>query len=169
MKFNCKALRKEQTIKTMHPLDLKIPPPAIAIICGGFAWLLAHFTPGFDLDVPAKIPIVAVLVLVGLSLDLSGLLSFRKAKTTFNPLSPSRSKVIVQSGLYRFTRNPMYLGMVFELLGLCVFLANPLTVTSVAAFMAYITRFQIVPEERLLLAKFGAPYARYTRSVRRWV
>ena len=153
----------------MHALDHKIPPPVILILCGALAWLLAHFTPGFGVDVPARLPMAAVLVLVGLALDFSGLLSFRKAKTTFNPLTPSRSKVIVQTGLYRFTRNPMYLGMVFELLGLCVFLANPLALVAIAVFVAYITRFQIIPEERLLLEKFGAPYALYTRTVRRWL
>ena len=160
---------KRPALKTMHPLDHKIPPPVIAVLCGGLAWLLAHFTPGFHFDIPARLPIVAVLVLVGLALDFSGLLSFRKARTTFNPLAPSRSKVIVQSGLYRYTRNPMYLGMVLELLGLCVFLANPLTLAAVVVFVAYITRFQIIPEERLLLGKFGEPYALYTRKVRRWI
>ena len=153
----------------MHSLDHKIPPPVIAVVCGGMAWLLAYFAPALNFDLPARLPLVAVLVLVGLALDFSGLLSFFKAKTTFNPLAPSRSKVIVQSGLYRFTRNPMYLGMVFELLGLCAYLANPVALVGVVVFVVYITRFQIIPEERLLLAKFGEPYALYTRTVRRWL
>lgn len=153
----------------MFSLDHKIPPPVIALICAGFAWLLARATPGFVYLVPAQTPIVALLVLAGLALDISGLLAFRKAKTTFNPLAPERSKLIVQTGLYQFTRNPMYLGMVLELLGLCVYLANPLTLVAVIAFVAYITRFQIIPEERLLLGKFGESYAQYTRSVRRWL
>lgn len=153
----------------MFSLDHKIPPPVIALLCAAIAWLLAHFTPGFVYPVPARIPIVVLLVLVGLALDLSGLLLFRKAKTTFNPLAPGRSKSIVQSGPYRFTRNPMYLGMVLDLLGLCVYLENPLTVAAVVVFIAYITRFQIIPEERLLLEKFGASYAQYTRTVRRWL
>lgn len=153
----------------MHPLDHKIRPPVIAVVCGGMAWLLAYFAPALNFDLPARLPVVAVLVLVGLTLDFSGLLSFFKAKTTFNPLAPSRSKVIVQSGLYRFTRNPMYLGMVFELLGLSAYLANPVALVGVVVFVVYITRFQIIPEERLLLAKFGEPYALYTRTVRRWL
>ena len=153
----------------MHPLDHKIPPPVIAVLCGLMAWLIAHFTSGFQFDLPARLPVVAVLVLIGLALDLSGLLAFRKAKTTFNPLAPERSKVIVQSGFYRFTRNPMYLGMVFELLGLCIYLANPLAISAVVVFVVYITRFQIIPEERHLLAKFGESYAQYTRTVRRWL
>jgi len=63
----------------------------------------------------------------------------------------------------------MYLGMVFNLLGLCVYFENPLTLVAVVVFVAYITRFQIIPEERILLAKFGDSYAQYTRSVRRWL
>lgn len=118
---------------------------------------------------PARIPIIVLLVLIGLALDISGLMSFRKAKTTFNPLAPGRSKSIVQNGPYQFTRNPMYLGMVFNLLGLCVYFENPLTLVAVVVFVAYITRFQIIPEERILLAKFGDSYAQYTRSVRRWL
>lgn len=153
----------------MHSLDHKIPPPVVALICAAFAWLLARATPGFVYLLPGRTPLTVCLVAAGLALDISGLLAFRKAKTTFNPLAPNRSTSIVQSGLYRFTRNPMYLGMVLELLGLCVYFANPLTVAAVVAFVAYITHFQIIPEERLLLEKFGEPYAQYTQSVRRWL
>ena len=153
----------------MLSLDHKIPPPVIALICAALAWILAHLTPGLSYLVPARIPIIVLLVLIGLALDISGLMSFRKAKTTFNPLAPGRSKSIVQNGPYQFTRNPMYLGMFFNLLGLCVYFENPLTLVAVVVFVAYITRFQIMPEERILLAKFGDSYAQYTRSVRRWL
>ncbi|MBK6568507.1 MAG: isoprenylcysteine carboxylmethyltransferase family protein [Burkholderiales bacterium] len=153
----------------MLSLDHKIPPPVIALICAALAWILAHLTPGLSYLVPARIPIIVLLVLIGLALDISGLMSFRKAKTTFNPLAPGRSKSIVQNGPYQFTRNPMYLGMFFNLLGLCVYFENPLTLVAVVVFVAYITRFQIIPEERILLAKFGDSYAQYTRSVRRWL
>jgi protein-S-isoprenylcysteine O-methyltransferase Ste14 len=153
----------------MLSLNHKIPPPVIALVCAGLAWALARFAPGFDYSLPVRLPVAVLLVLAGFALDLSGLLVFRKAKTTVNPLSPERSTAIVQSGPYAFTRNPMYLGMVMVLLGLCVYLGNPLTVFAVAVFVAYITRFQIIPEERLLLGKFGQPYAQYMNAVRRWI
>lgn len=153
----------------MSTLDLRIPPPVIAVCCVAIAWVLARFTPGFTYLLPARIPITMILVVAGVSLALSGVIAFRRAKTTPNPHTPEKSTSIVRSGPYRFTRNPMYLGLAFVLLGVCAYLANPLTVIAVAAFIVYLTRFQIMPEERVLLENFGESYAQYTRSVRRWL
>ena len=125
--------------------------------------------PGLAYVLPVRLPMAVLLALAGLALDVSGLIAFHRAKTTLNPRSPERSTSIVRSGPYRFTRNPMYLGLALMLLGLCAYLANPATVVAVAVFIAYITRFQIIPEERLLHAKFGESYAQYKRSVRRWL
>lgn len=153
----------------MSSLDHKIPPPVIALLCAALAWLLARITPTFALILPARIPIIIVLVVIGVSLSLSGMRAFRSADTTVNPLAPEQASSIVRSGPYRFTRNPMYLGLALVLLGICAYFAHPLSVLAVVVFVAYITRFQIIPEERLLLEKFGEPYARYKRSVRRWL
>ncbi|GAB2668713.1 methyltransferase family protein [Arenimonas aestuarii] len=153
----------------MPLLDLRIPPPLVALACAGLAWVLTHYTPGLVFQVPARVWIAAAFVVIGIALDVSGLLVFRKARTTINPLAPGKSTAIVDSGPYAFTRNPMYLGMASVLLGFCVFLANPVSLLAVIAFCAYITRFQIIPEERLLLGKFGEAYARYRDAVRRWV
>lgn len=153
----------------MSALDLKIPPPVIALSCVALAWVLGHFTPGFTYQLPARIPITVILLLAGISLAFSGVLAFRRAKTTPNPHTPEQSTSIVRSGPYKFTRNPMYLGLAIALLGLCAYLSNPLTLVAAVLFIAYITRFQIVPEERVLLTKFGDTYAQYTKSVRRWL
>lgn len=133
------------------------------------AWMVARSMPGLAYVLPARLPMAVLLALAGLALDMSGLIAFHRAKTTLNPRSPERSTSIVRSGPYRFTRNPMYLGLALMLLGFCAYLANPATVVAVAVFIAYITRFQIIPEERLLHAKFGESYAQYKRSVRRWL
>lgn len=153
----------------MSSLDHKIPPPVIALLCAGFSWVVARYTPEFAYPFPGRLPVVAALVLAGFTLDLSGLVAFRRAKTTLNPLSPHKSTSIVTKFPYTFTRNPMYLGMALVLLGYCTYLANPCSVVGVVAFCAYITCFQIIPEERLLLGKFGDPYTRYKSKVRRWV
>ena len=163
------GLTQVLALKIMFKLDHKIPPPVIALVCAGLAWALARYTPEFSYPRPGRLPIAALLVLLGFALDISGILVFRSAKTTVNPLSPEKSTSIVQVGPYKFTRNPVYVGMAIFLLAYGVYLANPLSVLAVVLFVAYITRFQIIPEERFLLSKFGESYASYTRSVRRWL
>ncbi len=165
----CGPAIRVSVLSTMSALDHKIPPPVIALLCLLFAWAVARATPGFAYALPVRGPIAVVLALAGLSLALAGVFAFRKAKTTLNPHTPEQSTAIVLSGPYRFTRNPMYLGLALILLGVCVYLSNPLTLLAVVVFVAYLTRFQIIPEERVLLQSFGDAYARYTRSVRRWL
>ncbi|WP_234026700.1 methyltransferase family protein [Melaminivora suipulveris] len=111
----------------------------------------------------------AASLAAGLALDVWALLLFRRQRTTPSPLAPGRSRTVVQSGPYSFTRNPMYLGVALLLAALCLWLGSPLSLLAIAAFVAYITRFQIQPEERALRAKFGVPYEDYCRRVRRWL
>lgn len=153
----------------MASLDHRIPPPLIALACVVAAWALTRYLPGMALDLPLHIPIALVVIAAGVVLALSGIVTFRKAGTTVDPHAPDRATSMVDTGPYRFTRNPMYLGLAIALLGICIYFANPLTLVAPIFFIAYITRYQIVPEERALLAKFGEPYARYLRSVRRWL
>ncbi len=153
----------------MNRLDHKIPPPVIAILSLLLAWILARSAPGFECLFAARLPIAVVFVIAGLVLDVSALVVFRRANTTPNPLSPERSTSIVLGGPFRFTRNPMYLGLALMLIGFCVYLGNPMSLIALVVFVAYITRFQIMPEEHALLAKFAEPYAHYMRSVRRWL
>ena len=139
------------------------------LLCAAFAWLLARSAPRFTFILPARITIAVILALAGISLALSGVLAFRKAQTTLNPHTPEKSSAIVQSGPYGFTRNPMYLGLVLVLLGFCAYLANSLTLLAVVVFVAYTIRFQIIPEERVLLERFGESFEQYVKSVRRWI
>ena len=139
------------------------------LLCAMLAWVLARSAPGFAFVLPARTVVVVIVVLAGVWLAIAGVRAFRKADTTIDPRSPDQSTSIVRSGPFGFTRNPMYLGMVLVLVGVCAYLANLLALVAVVVFVAYITRFQIIPEERLLLAKFGEPFALYMRSVRRWI
>ncbi len=86
-----------------------------------------------------------------------------------NPIKPGAASSLVSSGVYRFTRNPMYLGLSVTLLGWAVFLSNWLALLAVPVFVLYINRFQIDPEERVLSSLFGAEYAAYKEKVRRWL
>lgn len=111
----------------------------------------------------------AVLGLVGLAFDLAGLLAFRSHRTTVNPLSPHKASALVTGGVYRITRNPMYVGMAFLLLAWAVHLSALLPLLGPVLFVLYITRFQIQPEERVLQQLFGEAYTDYRRAVRRWL
>jgi protein-S-isoprenylcysteine O-methyltransferase Ste14 len=84
-------------------------------------------------------------------------------------MAPDTTKSIVRDGIYRYTRNPMYLGFALILAGWAIFLANMASLLMLPAFVAYMTQFQIKPEERALLARFGPDYAEYMAKVRRWV
>ena len=154
----------------MSQLELKIPPPLVAAAVAGAMTAASVWLPPV-LALPPGVRVVAALALagVGACFDVAGLLAFRKAKTTINPLTPDRSATVVSTGVYRITRNPMYLGMALILLGLALYLASPWALLGPLVFAAFITRFQIQPEERALTARFGAAYTAYCTQVRRWL
>jgi protein-S-isoprenylcysteine O-methyltransferase Ste14 len=116
-----------------------------------------------------RVGVALALVAIGQSISISGMVSFRRAKTTMNPIKPSAASSLVTNGVYRFTRNPMYLGLSITLMGWAVFLSNPLALLAVPLFVLYMERFQINPEERVLSSLFGAEYAAYKEKVRRWL
>lgn len=121
------------------------------------------------LEVPYGLGGAPALAGAGACFDWRAGRAFRKAHTTINPLRPDRAAAVVTMGVYRVTRNPMYLGLVLILLGLALYLASPWAVLGPPVFVAYITRYQIQPEERVLAARFGTPYTDYCAQVRRWL
>lgn len=153
----------------MRTLELKIPPPIVLLLVAGAMWWVASHAPHFELPTPIRVGLAVVLGLVGMVFSSSGARAFRRAKTTINPMKPAESSTLVCTGIYRVTRNPMYVGLTCLLLGWAVFLTSPWTLLGPLGFALYITRFQIVPEERVLAAKFGADYAAYQSKVRRWL
>jgi len=98
-----------------------------------------------------------------------GIVSFRQARTTVNPMKPDTTSSLVVSGIYRWTRNPMYLGFLLVLLGWALFLSNALAFVLLPAVIFYMDRFQIEPEERALHSLFGQQFVIYTSRVRRWL
>lgn len=154
----------------MSGLELKIPPPLVAAAVAGAMVVAASLLPPV-LALPPGVRMGAALVLagVGAGFDVAALRAFRKAQTTVNPLAPQRSTSVVTTGVYRITRNPMYLGLALIMLGLAVYLASLWALLGPVVFVAFITRFQIQPEERALAARFGAGYTAYCARVRRWL
>lgn len=153
----------------MQALELKVPPPVVALLVALSMWFARSFAPSLGLAVPWRLALAIVLVVLGIALALAGVLAFRKAKTTVNPTKPEATSTVVATGIYRFTRNPMYLGILVALVGWAVFLANAISVLPLPLFVLYMNRFQIRPEERVLSEHFGGGYAAYMRSVRRWL
>ena len=153
----------------MQFLELKIPPPLVALATGVLMWLASSLMPPFAIPDMIRVSVALAAALIGIGLDLAGLIAFLRAKTTINPLKPASSAALVTSGLYRVTRNPMYLGMLLVLLGWAMFLSNLAALLIAPLFAFYITRFQITPEERVLAKKFGAAFMVYQSQVRRWL
>ena len=153
----------------MAYLETRVPPPLVALIAAALMWLVARSLPAASLPFEGRIPIAVALATAGLGLDLAGAVQFFRAKTTVNPMKPQASSSLVVTGLYRRTRNPMYFGFLLALAGWAVFLSNAVAALLLPAFVLYMNRFQILPEERALAARFGEQFAAYRRSVRRWI
>ena len=153
----------------MRLLELKIPPPLVALGSGALMWFASALVAPFAMPNVIRVSVALAVALIGISLDLTGLIAFVRAKTTINPLKPAATAALVTTGLYRVTRNPMYLGMLLVLFGWAVFLSNLAALLIAPLFALYITRFQIIPEERVLAEKFGVAFAAYKNSVRRWL
>lgn len=157
------------TPMTLQALELKIPPPLVALCAALLMWCTSWIVGPADVPRLLRVGATLAFLVVGLGFDFAALLSFMRARTTINPLRPAATSALVISGVYRITRNPMYLGMLLLLLAWATFLANGVAYLLAPLFMLYIGRFQIAPEERMLLAKFGADFATYQASVRRWL
>lgn len=153
----------------MSLLELKIPPPVVAVLIGLAMWFASGFGPSIALPLLVRGVVFAAIALAGGATALAGELEFKRVRTTINPLKPQNTSSLVTSGVYRFTRNPMYLGLWLVVLGWAAFLCSALAFLGPIAFVAYISRFQIVPEERVLSGKFGTAYSGYLARVRRWL
>lgn len=150
-------------------LDCSIPPPVVGALVATAMWLSAQAGPSLPLaDTPRQV-LAGLFAAAGIAFDVSGLLAFRAARTAVNPLRPARATALVVSGVYRVTRNPMYVGMACLLLAWAMLLSALFAFAGPVVFVLYITRFQIVPEERVLGGLFGAQYRQYAARVRRWL
>ena len=153
----------------MNSLELKLPPPVVALVTAFLMWLAARLVPALALPYAVGKSAVLAPVLIGIGISLSGIVAFRRAKTTASPLRLSAASSLVTGGVYRFTRNPMYLGLLLVLLGWALFLRNGAAFVLLPCFMLYLNRFQIAPEERALASRFGEAFDAYKNRTRRWI
>jgi protein-S-isoprenylcysteine O-methyltransferase Ste14 len=153
----------------VQALELKVPPLAVGFIIGALMWLSKRVVPVFGFEFPGRRLLAMLISAAGIIIIAMGIVSFRRAKTTVNPMKPDTSSTLVVSGIYRRTRNPMYLGFLLVLVGWATLLSNVLAFLFLPAFVLYLNRFQIEPEERALASLFGEAFASYRARVRRWI
>ena len=154
----------------MQTLELKIRPPIVALLVGVAMWVGAHshLLPAVDLG-KWRLMLARVCTGLGLIVSISGVWALRRAKTTVSPVAPEKASSVVSSGIYSCTRNPMYVGLTVVLVGWAIRLSVPWVLLGPVAFVLYMTRFQIIPEERVMNSKFGRTYDDYRQRVRRWL
>jgi len=152
----------------MNSLELKIPPMLMLSLIAALMWSVSQLVPAAEFHLPARRLIALGFAVIGVGVAIAGVVSFRMAKTTVNPVKPQDASMLVVSGVYRFTRNPMYLGSLFLLIGWGAFLANFAAVVLVPSLVLYLNRFQIGPEERALTSLFPE-FSIYRAKVRRWL
>jgi protein-S-isoprenylcysteine O-methyltransferase Ste14 len=147
--------------------EVRFPPPLFYV--AGFL-----IGVGLELAMPIDWPPTAVMVvaaLIGialwLALDGAAMLLFRRARTSMVPIKPTTA--LVTSGPYRFTRNPMYLGMIFLYIALAFALGVIWALVVLPLVIVAVDRLVIAREEAYLARKFGQPYGDYMRRVRRWL
>ncbi|TAK92359.1 MAG: isoprenylcysteine carboxylmethyltransferase family protein [Burkholderiaceae bacterium] len=153
----------------MKMLELKIPPPLLALLFAFLMWALAPLELTLPIHGSTRLWLALLLACQGLAISLAGALALRRARTTINPFKPETSTAVVSTGIFRFTRNPMYLGLTLVLLGWAAYLRNATVFLWIPLFMLYLTRFQIVPEERALAERFGSEFTAYRMKVGRWL
>lgn len=150
-------------------LELKIMPMGLLLIFAVLMWGLQRLLPQCHFPLPLNGLVGIAIIGFGLTLVLAGGQAFRRAKTTFDPRTPHAASQLVISGVYRYSRNPMYLGFLLILLGWADMLANWASFALLPLFVLYLNRFQIQPEERTMRQLFGADFERYCAQVRRWI
>lgn len=152
----------------MKKLELKIPPPIVLLTLIALVYGLNQAS--VLLSIPAILSYLQYpLIVLGCLVAILGLWEFRKVKTTINPHTPNKTSNLVTAGVYNITRNPMYLGMLFVLLGAILRFENALGFIALPMFIGYINRYQIKPEEQMIEQLFGQEYLEYKNKVRRWI
>lgn len=150
-------------------LELKVPPVLQVAIIGIAMYGVSKIMPSLQFSFSGSTALAVGLGAIGLSSGIMGVAQFKKAQTTPNPQALEKVSSLVTSGIYRYSRNPMYLGLVLILLGWALYLSHLLAFMLLPVFVLYITRFQIQPEEKVMMQKFGNDYQAYLTRVRRWL
>ncbi|GAA3534006.1 isoprenylcysteine carboxylmethyltransferase family protein [Zobellella aerophila] len=150
-------------------LDLLIPPPLVVALFGLMMWVCAQELGGGRFTLVWPDLVIGLLLGSGLLLIGSAAGALLRARTTVNPLRPGNTSTLVVTGVFRWSRNPIYLGDLLLLLAWVLWLGQLANLLLLAGYVGYMNRFQILPEERILAQRFGEAYRAYCAKVRRWL
>lgn len=150
-------------------MNTRIPPPVVVVISAAMMWWLARLLAVGEFETEIQSLLAVVFMSAGIGMMLIAAFSFYEAKTTINPLDPSKASHLITTGIFGFSRNPIYLADLLILIAWTIWLGNIFNIALLVVFVVYINRFQIAPEERALAALFGEAYRDYCSRVRRWI
>ena len=150
-------------------LEHRVPPPIVGAVVAGIMWAGHWIVPEATFTLPLRWLWVALVAITAVFIAVTAIRTFVKAETTIDPLEPNAADRLVTHGLFRYSRNPMYVSLTLVLVAVGLFLQNAVAIALVVLFPLYLTRFQIIPEERALAEKFGDEFEAYRRRVRRWL
>jgi len=153
----------------MDKLKTRIPPPIVMLISAALMWGISQASINIEITSSIRMLSLLTLTLLGMFVCISGVVFFKLAKTTTNPLRPDAVSSLVVTGIYKYSRNPMYLGFAILLFAWSVYLASILSIVGVVVFVCYMNQFQIMPEEAALNKVFGNEFEQYKSKVRRWL
>ena len=153
----------------MKALELRIPPVVQFLAAAAAMWLLAKYVPSLDFGIPGRKALVVFFFGVGGMVAIPAVVAFRSLGTTVDPRSPEKTTRLVASGVFRYSRNPMYLGLLCLLIAWGVYLSNLLAFIALPLFVVAMNRLQIRPEEAAMEKQFGDEYRDYRKAVRRWI
>lgn len=155
--------------KSPHFLELKIPPVIVFLVFASVFRAIDRSFPVFDVSIPFRLPIVVLLGVTALLIGFWSLWLFYRNGTTVHPHKPQETDRLVTSGPYKHSRNPMYLALSMVLIAWAIYLTDLLSLMLMPGFFTYITRFQIIPEERKMEEKFGEEFEAYAEKTPRWL
>lgn len=150
-------------------MKLLIPPPILTLMSAILMLIISKYFNKANFSLNQHNQFALFFLIVALIIIVISIAKFIKIKTTISPLKPNKTSILVDSGIYKHTRNPMYLGLLLILFSLFLYLKNFLSFLVLPLFVIHITKNQILPEEKVLENLFGEQYKKYKNKVRRWI
>ena len=150
-------------------MRLKTPPAVQLFISTLLMWIISIYADNFRFVFKFNNELALFCLFIGGTIIVFGIAAFRKAETTVTPLHPDKARSLVNMGIYQYTRNPMYFGLLLILFSIGFYLQNLASMFVLPIYVWFISKYQIIPEEEALHKLFGQDYINYQDRVRRWI